>query len=192
MVDAQGKRIKVTQPTGAPPCLMTAWQQHEHGSMGGYSSNLAARWMQMICLQKTFLRQSASRASSAPSRNARAWLFEVARHLVIDRSRRQRPMFQLHDELAMQQVSLMRSIRGWQRLEVLERLAQADRDILKRAAILEGVKQADYAAQYGLTLTATKVALCGARNGAAALSGLSGRRLDETGPGVLLHSGCGP
>lgn len=167
----------MTQPTGAPPCLMTAWQQHEHEIYGWLLKQSGSPMDADDLLQETFLRAIRQQGKFCAIENARAWLFEVARHLVIDRSRRQRPMFQLHDELAMQQSELdaVDSLAGCLP-RVLERLARADRDILKRCD-LEGVKQADYTAQYGLTLTATKSRLLRARAtlASAALSGLSGQ-----------------
>lgn len=153
----------MTQPTGAPPCLMTAWQQHEHEIYGWLLKQSGSPMDADDLLQETFLRAIRQQGKFCAIENARAWLFEVARHLVIDRSRRQRPMFQLHDELAMQQSELdaVDSLAGCLP-RVLERLAQADRDILKRCD-LEGMKQADYAAQYGLTLAAAKSRLLRAR-----------------------------
>jgi len=91
-------------------------------------------------------------------------------------------MFQLHDELVMQQSELdaVDSLAGCLP-RVLEKLAQADRDILGHCD-LEGMKQADYAAQYGLTLTATKSRLLRARQRLRQQLSLDCQvRLDETG-----------
>ena len=96
----------MTQPTGAPPCLMTAWQQHEHEIYGWLLKQSGSPMDADDLLQETFLRAIRQQGKFCAIENARAWLFEVARHLVIDRSRRQRPMFQLHDELVMQQSEL--------------------------------------------------------------------------------------
>ncbi|MGL4715803.1 MAG: RNA polymerase sigma factor [Aeromonas sp.] len=53
-------------------------------------------------LQETLLRAIRQQGKFCAIENARAWLFDVARHLVIDKSRRQRPLQPLSDELAIQ------------------------------------------------------------------------------------------
>jgi RNA polymerase sigma-70 factor (ECF subfamily) len=142
---------------------MTAWQLHEHEIYGWLLKQSDSPVDADDLLQETFLRAIRQQGKFCAIENARAWLFDVARHLVIDRSRRQRPMFQLHDELAMQQSELdaVDSLAGclpW----VLEKLTRTDRDIIKLCD-LEGMKQADFAARHGLTLAATKSRLLRAR-----------------------------
>lgn len=168
--------------TSAPPCLMTAWQQHEHEIYGWLLKQSGSPMDADDLLQETFLRAIRQQDKFCAIENARAWLFEVARHLVIDRSRRQRPMFQIHDELIMQQSELdaVDSLVGCLP-RVLEKLAQADRDILRNCD-LGGMKQADYAAQYGLTLAATKSRLLRARERLRQQLSLDCQvRLDNTG-----------
>lgn len=153
----------MTEPTGAPPCLMTAWQQHEHEVYGWLLKQSGNPMDADDLLQETFLRAIRQQGKFCAIENTRAWLFEVARHLVIDKSRRQRPLLPLSDELAMQQGELdaVDSLAGCLP-RVLEKLAQADRDILRHCD-LDGMKQADYAARYGLTLAAAKSRLLRAR-----------------------------
>ncbi|WP_239497832.1 sigma-70 family RNA polymerase sigma factor [Aeromonas allosaccharophila] len=154
----------MTEPTGAPPCLMTAWQQHEHELYGWLLKQSGSPMDADDLLQETFLRAIRQQGKFCAIENARAWLFDVARHLVIDRSRRLRPLLPLSDELAMQQgeIDAVDSLAGCLP-RVLEKLAQADRDILRHCD-LEGMKQADYAARYGLTLAAAKSRLLRARD----------------------------
>ena len=142
---------------------MTAWQQHEHELYGWLLKQSGSSMDADDLLQETFLRAIRQQGKFCAIENARAWLFDVARHLVIDRSRRLRPLLPLFDELAMQQGELdaVDSLAGCLP-RVLEKLAQADRDILRHCD-LEGMKQADYAARSGLTLAASKSRLLRAR-----------------------------
>ena len=167
----------MTEPTGAPPCLMTAWQQHEHELYGWLLKQSGSPMDADDLLQETFLRAIRQQGKFCAIENAKAWLFEVARHLVIDKSRRQRTLLPLSDELAMLQgeIDAVDSLAGCLP-RVLEKLAQADRDILRHCD-LEGMKQAEYAARSGLTLAAVKSRLLRARDAfaSAALSGLPGQ-----------------
>ena len=142
---------------------MTAWQQHEHELYGWLLKQSGSPMDADDLLQETFLRAIRQQGKFCAIENARAWLFDVARHLVIDKSRRLRPLLPLFDELAMQQGELdaVDSLAGCLP-RVLEKLAQADRDILRHCD-LEGMKQADYAARSGLTLAASKSRLLRAR-----------------------------
>lgn len=172
----------MTQTNGAPSCLMTAWQQHEHEVYGWLLKQSGSPMDADDLLQETFLRAILQQDKFCAIKNARAWLFEVARHLVIDRSRRQRPIFQLNDELVIQQSELdtVDSLAGCLP-RVLEKLAQADRDILRLCDLGE-MRQADYAAKYGLTLAATKSRLLRARKRLRQQLSLDCQvRLDKTG-----------
>lgn len=143
---------------------MTAWQQHEHELYGWLLKQSGSPMDADDLLQETFLRAIRQQGKFCAIENARAWLFDVARHLVIDRGRRLRPLLPLSDELAIQQGELdaVDSLAGCLP-RVLEKLAQADRDILRHCD-LEGMKQADYAARSGLTLAAAKSRLLRARD----------------------------
>ncbi len=142
---------------------MTAWQQHEHELYGWLLKQSGSPMDADDLLQETFLRAIRQQGKFCAIENARAWLFEVARHLIIDKGRRQHPLLLLSDELAMQQgeIDAVDSLAGCLP-RVLEKLAQADRDILRHCD-LEGMKQADYAARSGLTLAAAKSRLLRAR-----------------------------
>jgi RNA polymerase sigma-70 factor (ECF subfamily) len=96
--------------------------------------------------------------------NARAWLFEVARHLLIDKSRQQRPFMPLHDDLSLQDNApeTVDSLAGCLP-RILDKMAESDRIILTLCD-LEGMKQADFADRNGLTLAATKSRLSRARD----------------------------
>ncbi|WP_230581508.1 sigma-70 family RNA polymerase sigma factor [Aeromonas hydrophila] len=153
----------MSQLTGAPPCLMMAWQQHEHEIYGWLLKQSGSQMDADDLLQETFLRAIRQQGKFCAIENARAWLFEVSRHLVIDKSRRQRPLSQLPDELAMQQEPLdaVDSLAGCLP-RVFEKMTKSDRDILGLCD-LEGMRQAEFAIQHGLTLAATKSRLLRAR-----------------------------
>ncbi|MHB9322095.1 sigma-70 family RNA polymerase sigma factor [Phytobacter diazotrophicus] len=114
-------------------------------------------------IQETFLRAIRQQRKFCSIVNTRAWLFEVARHLVIDKSRRQRPYQPLPDGVCIQDNapetvdSLAECLS-----RILDEMTESDRTILTLCD-LEGMKQADFADRNGLTLAATKSRLLRAR-----------------------------
>ena len=148
---------------GTPACLMTAWQQHEHEIYRWLLKQSGNPADADDLLQETFLRAIRQQGRFCTIENSRAWLFEVARHLVVDQGRKQRTLQQLPDELAMpvHEPDAVDSLASCLP-RVLERLSQTDQDILKLCD-LGGMKQADFAIQYGLSLAATKSRLLRAR-----------------------------
>ena len=115
-------------------------------------------------IQETFLRAIRQQGKFCAIVNARAWLFEVARHLLIDKSRQQRPFMPLHDDLSLPDNTpeTVDSLAGCLP-RILDKMAESDRIILTLCD-LEGMKQADFADRNGLTLAATKSRLSRARD----------------------------
>jgi len=153
----------MVQLTGTPPCLMKAWKKHEHELYCWLIRQTGNQADTDDLIQETFLRAIRQQGKFCAIVNARAWLFEVARHLVIDKSRRQRPCLPLHDDVSIPDniPETVDSLAGCLS-RILDKMTEADRTILTLCD-LEGMKQADFADRNGLTLAATKSRLSRAR-----------------------------
>ena len=97
-------------------------------------------------------------------RNARAWLFEVTRNALADRLKLKREMVELPDDLP---AALPQDAPPVDNLaaclpRVLSELSPTDREVIE-SCDLNGMPQADYAAQVGLQLSAAKSRLQRAR-----------------------------
>lgn len=153
----------MVQPTGSLPCLMKAWKMHEHELYCWLLRQTGNQADTDDLIQETFLRAIRQQRKFCSIVNTRAWLFEVARHLVIDKSRRQRPYQPLPDGVCIQDNapetvdSLAECLS-----RILDEMTESDRTILTLCD-LEGMKQADFADRNGLTLAATKSRLLRAR-----------------------------
>ena len=152
------------QLNGTPPCLMKAWKKHEHELLCWLLRQVGNEADADDLIQETFLRAIRQHGKFCAIVNARAWLFEVARHLLIDKSRQQRPFMPLHDDLSLPDNTpeTVDSLAGCL-LRILDKMAESDRIILTLCG-LEGMKQADFADRNGLTLAATKSRLSRARD----------------------------
>ncbi|WP_407929820.1 MULTISPECIES: sigma factor-like helix-turn-helix DNA-binding protein [Lelliottia] len=107
-------------------------------------------------MQDTFLGAVRQQRKFCAIVNTRAWLFEVARHLVIDKNRRRPASQPLHEGIcipdnATETVDSLAECLS----RILDKMTEADRTILTFFD-LEGIKQADFADRNGLTLAATK------------------------------------
>ncbi|WP_423250646.1 sigma-70 family RNA polymerase sigma factor [Enterobacter roggenkampii] len=153
----------MVQPTGSLPCLMKAWKMHEHELYCWLLRQTGNQADTDDLIQETFLRAIRQQRKFCSIVNTRAWLFEVARHLVIDKSRRQRPYQPLHDGVSRQDSApeTVDSLAGCLP-RILDKMTEDDRTILTLCD-LEGMKQADFADRNGLTLAATKSRLLRAR-----------------------------
>jgi len=89
------------QLNSTPPCLMKAWKKHEHELLCWLLRQVGNEADADDLIQETFLRAIRQHGKFCAIVNARAWLFEVARHLLIDKSRQQRPFMPLHDDLSL-------------------------------------------------------------------------------------------
>ena len=113
--------------------------------------------------QEVFLRAIAQGERFTRIENPRAWLFRVARNVLIDHVRCQRPTAQLPDDLALADtetdtVDLLTECVG----RNLARLNAADRDIIECCDLKQQTVK-DYAQQKNLSLPAAKSRLLRAR-----------------------------
>jgi RNA polymerase sigma-70 factor, ECF subfamily len=147
-------------------CVASAWQQHE-GELRGYlrhrlSDTAAADDL----LQDVFVKSLRQGQAFCALDNPRAWLFQVARNALVDRSRTARPHEPLPDDLP-ESSWLTESVAPIDALadclsRVLLELTAEDAAIL-RACDLEGRTQAEFAEAIGLNLPAAKSRLQRAR-----------------------------
>ncbi|WP_299012898.1 sigma-70 family RNA polymerase sigma factor [uncultured Photobacterium sp.] len=147
----------------AAPCLMRAWQAHQHSLLSWlykYTENDA---LAEDLLQEVFLRAMCKDKSFCDIENAKAWLFRVANNLVIDQSRQRSfvPLDELDIEQEQQETAVVDSLTQCLP-RVLNELAPKDRDILK-ACDIQGMTQKEYAEHHDMTLVATKSRLQRAR-----------------------------
>lgn len=146
-----------------PACLLRAWQQHKRELRSWLFQQLREPDRVDDALQEIFIKAMKQGTAFCAIAQPRAWLFEVARHHLIDEYRKRREMLPLSDELPQdepEQAVVDQLTACLPR--VLAELESADRDILIRCDI-EGMTQQAYANQQGLSLSAVKSRLLRAR-----------------------------
>ena len=153
----------MTKETSIPACLLRAWRQHERELRGWLGQRLREPDRVDDAMQEIFLKAMKQEERFCAIEQPRAWLFEVARHHLIDEHRKRRELLPLPDELPQDEpepavVDQLTACLP----RVLAELDSADRDILTRCDI-EGMTQQAYANQQGLSLPAVKSRLLRAR-----------------------------
>ena len=146
-----------------PACLLRAWQQHERELRSWLGQQLRGPDQVDDALQEIFIKAMKQGTHFCVIAQPRAWLFEVARHHLIDEHRKRREQLPLPDELPQdepEQAVVDQLTACLPR--VLTELEPAERDILTRCDI-EGMTQQAYADQQGLSLSAVKSRLLRAR-----------------------------
>ena len=150
--------------TSIPACLLRAWRQYQGELRGWLSQQLRGPDRVDDAMQEIFLKAMRQETRFCTIEHPRAWLFEVARHHLIDEHRKRRELLPLPDELPQdepEQAVVDQLTACLPR--VLTELDCADRDILTRCDI-EGMTQQTYANQQGLSLPAVKSRLLRARS----------------------------
>lgn len=141
------------------PCALQAWQTNERELHGFLRKRLQIDHDEDAAedlLHEVFLRLMRQGEKFCEVDNARAWLFQVARNLLIDHQRRRRPTVELPEELPWEPDepapvdSLVACLP-----RALDCLSPEDRDVLIRCD-LGNLTQAEYAAAHGLSLPGAK------------------------------------
>jgi len=140
-------------------CIIAAWGEHEAELRGFLTRQLGDPVLAEDLLQDTFLRAMAQGAKFCSLENPRAWLFRVARNLLIDSVRRKRNI-SMSDDVPDELPEEIQEIAVIERLDVclpraLTELSMADREAIE-ACDLGGMTQREYADHQGLTLVAAK------------------------------------
>lgn len=147
-------------------CVAVAWHAHEQELRKFLRHRLADDGAADDVLQDVFVKALRQGQRFCVLDNPRAWLFDVARHAMIDRLRASRS-FELLDELVLAQPEAEPCCEPVDALadcvrRSLPELTPADAEILQ-ACDLDGETQRAYAERHGLTLTAVKSRLLRAR-----------------------------
>ncbi len=137
-------------------CLTTAWTAHAAELRGWLRRRLGNEALADDLLQDLFLKALRQGERFCTVNNARAWLYEVARNLLADHLRVAHHMVELPNDLAAQAdepdtVDTLTACLP----RVLAELSADDREAIMLCD-LQGLAQADYARQKGLSLTAAK------------------------------------
>ncbi len=153
--------------TGSLACVAEAWTAHEAELRGYLRHRLADEHAAEDLLQDVFVKAMRQGKGFCKLDNPRAWLFQVARHAIVDRARGARPHVALDDLVhaieapAADPVMPIDAMAGCV-ARVLNELATEDAHIL-RACDLEGLTLRQFAERDGLTLPAAKSRLLRAR-----------------------------
>lgn len=141
------------------PCVLRAWEASQDELRGFLRSRLHgpdASGVADDLLHEVFLRLVRQGGNFCAVDNARAWLFQVARNLLIDHQRSQRPTAELPDNLAYEPDNPAPVDQLADCLPAaLASLSPEDQDVLAQCD-LGGMTQAEYAALRGLSLPGAK------------------------------------
>lgn len=143
-------------PTGSN-CHTKAWRQHKAEIRGFLAHKAGSSAEADDLLQEVFLKALMQGKDFCRIENPRAWLFQVARNLLIDRLRLTKEQVPLPDDLADDAVPELDPVDFLSHClpRVLSELSAEDREVITQCD-LRGVTQEDYAQQLGLTLPAAK------------------------------------
>jgi RNA polymerase sigma-70 factor (ECF subfamily) len=156
-----------TEPPGRDgvpfACVTAAWNTHEAELLGYLAHRLGDKHAAEDLLQDVFVKAMRQGAAFCTLEQPRAWLFQVARNVLVDHFRALRPTEELPDDLIAPESEVAPIDALTQCIDrVLPRLGAEDQDIL-RECDLRGVLQQTFAQSRGLTLPATKARLRRAR-----------------------------
>ena len=166
----------------AVSCLITAWRTHEAELLNFMRHRLNNPSEAEDLLHDLFLKAWAQGDNFCSVVIARAWLFEVARNTLIDRSRRTRNEVTLPEDIPAIEPEFF-AIDGLANClpRVLSELSEEDREAIQRCD-LEGMPQAVFAELKGLSLPGAKSRIQRARQRLRAqMSQVCQVRLDEAG-----------
>lgn len=143
---------------------MQAWEQHEHQLVHWLQAQTRDEPLTQDLLHEVFIRAMHQDKNFCDIGNTKAWLFRVARNLIIDQTRKRTPLpIPSLDDIEQQEPdgitvdSLANCLP-----RVLKELDPKDSELLK-ACDIQGMTQQQYAAQQGLSLSAVKSRLLRAR-----------------------------
>ena len=164
------------------PCVLRAWNAHEDELRNYLRHRVGDSHRADDLLQEVFVKAMEQRKQFCTLDNTRAWLFQVARNALIDHLRLRREHIELPEDIPQPEKALEPiQVLGACLTRVLCELSAEDRDIIEQCD-LEEVKQKDYAAAHGLSLSAVKSRLLRARERMRArMSAACQVRFDERG-----------
>ncbi len=157
-----------TTPTPNPsdrlPCFTRAWVAHSQELSGWLRFHLGRQEEADDLLQEVFLKALRQGKAFCAVENPRAWLFQVARHALIDRLRTSRASYPLPEDLPMPEEEAPAAVDLLTQClpRVLSELDAADRLAIECCDI-EGGSQQALADRLGISLSGAKSRLQRAR-----------------------------
>lgn len=144
-------------------CHNKAWWQHQ-AEIRSFLANRANASEADDLLQEVFLKALLQGKDFCRIDNPRAWLFHVARNLLIDRLRLTKEQLPLPDDLCEQSAPGLEAVDLLSHClpRVLSELSAEDREAVLLCD-MQGMTQKDYALRLGLSLPAAKSRLQRAR-----------------------------
>ena len=138
-------------------CHKAAWRKYQ-GEIRGFLERRASHVGEAEdVLQEVFLKALLQGSSFCELANPRAWLFHVARNLMVDRFRLSKEQVPLPEDLCAEPAPGFDPVDGLTVClpRILAELSAQDRDAILQCD-LQGVAQKEYARQHGLSLSAAK------------------------------------
>jgi len=138
-------------------CHNKAWRQHK-AEIRSFLTNRARSSAEADdLLQEVFLKALLKGREFCQLDNPRAWLFHVARNLLVDRLRLTKEQVPLPDNLSAEPITAIAPVELLSHClpRVLTELTTEDREAILLCD-MQGVTQKDYARQLGLSLPAAK------------------------------------
>ncbi len=164
---AMNRSTSTPTGNGSLACVSATWAAHEAELRGYLRRQLADDHAAEDLLQDVFIKAMRQGQGFCSLDNPRAWLFQVARHALVDRARMAKPHIAL-DAIAdaveappAEPIAPIDALAGCV-ARVLGELSAEDATIL-RACDLEGMTQRAFAQRHGLSLPAAKSRLLRAR-----------------------------
>lgn len=138
-------------------CLIDAWDSHQRELLRFVAGRIPDGLEAHDLVQEVFLRATRLENGLCGIKNRRAWLFQVARNLLIDRYRLSKEEVELDDTLGAVEADSTEPVDSLSQClpRVLTELSQDDREAITLCDI-EGISQQAFADQMGLTLSAAK------------------------------------
>lgn len=145
-------------------CILEAWKNHESELRHFVRARIPGEEEASDLVQEVFLRAQSQHNGLCDIANPRAWLFQVARNLLIDRYRLHREMQPLDEDFpAKSEVEALPVDALADCLpRVLAELSPEDREAISLCDI-EGLSQQAFATRAGLSLPAAKARVQRAR-----------------------------
>lgn len=147
-------------PVGTFNCVLNAWNSYEKELLNYLIHRIGDRPTAEDLLQEIFLKSIRQGIGFCQIDNPRAWLFQVAKNIVIDHSRLSKPLTELTeltDDVVSPQVNYCDPVEQLASCLVynLNILEEEDRKLIEQCD-LQGVSQQEFADMHELSLPAVK------------------------------------
>ena len=138
-------------------CHNKAWRQYKFEIRSFLANRTGSATEADDLLQEVFLKALLKGKDFCQLDNPRAWLFHVARNLLVDRLRLTKDQVKLPDDLSVELDTVIAPVNLLSHClpRVLSELSQEDREAILLCDI-QGMTQNDYSKRLGLTLPAVK------------------------------------